>query len=140
MRRIFPTLAFLAAVFCLLLCGVFVRSWFYGDRGGYDANRGTIVFVASARGIVSAEIIEGYRNADGGFWRDWEAGAAPAGYAGTYGEWFGFDRSPHVVHIWFPQLVPIVLTALPPALWWRRRRRAGTRGFEVGHFPTSDSV
>lgn len=141
--RLLPTVALCSLACCLLLCGLWAVSWWRTPSASYVRPAGpwsahaqcidgvaTGVWQGSTSGVSSAGFDVGMARRDVG--DEIESlgdrlRVAATGFSVRHGMIGRGLATVVAVPLW----LPIVLTTVLPAMWWRRRRRQRSRGFPV---------
>jgi hypothetical protein len=133
-RHIKSILTMTSGLACLLLCGVWGLSYFRWLDAGYDFEDHSQWWAVINRGTIGV-CCDGIATGHGFQWgvapvdaTDWTTEYSDNLHFFGFGIGWGPSSSPS--DAWCPLWFPVLLTAIPPVVWWRRGRRT-ERGFEV---------
>jgi hypothetical protein len=150
MRRVLSALAILLGLCSAMLCALWALSWSTLYQLAYVPRPAPQSAPRAFRAISGIGVATVWYSGESvptaiapGFYVEttpigFTLEALPGAAYGFQAEW-GSIGAGQRCEVSFPLWVPIVLTAAPPAWWWRtwrKRRRAGAKGFEVSSAPS----
>lgn len=123
--RPFPTIAVASIVCCSGLCGLWWRSCRHYDFVAYGQGKRAIGVMIEGGGVEAWWTRDAATAYNGWYVESFPVAKARTGYG------FGVTVTADTWTTWYPLWLPVLIAAMPPALWWRRHCKQHSSGFTV---------